>query len=558
MRRAIKTFGNLSSFAFTIFSLLLSVNICLAANTLIVGIYDNAPKIFIDENGEPAGIFVDILQEIASNEGWVLEYRHGSWSESLERLESGAIDLMPDVAYSTPREEIFDFHSEPVLSDWFHVYAQKGSGIRSVVDLQNARVAVLERSVQEEAFLMLVDEFALHTEIVTLPDYGSIFQLVADGEVDAAITNRFYGIVHADEYRLEDTAVIFNPTKLYFATAEGANADLLEAIDRNLTAMKQDPGSVYYTSLQRWTSEEYIFSFTGWVRNTIYILGGILIVSLLGSYLLRKQVSSRTSDLVKINREMESRIEERTAELAEAMEAAQLSDRLKSIFLATMSHELRTPLNSIIGFTGILVQELPGPLNPEQKKQLGMVQNSSRHLLALINDVLDISKIEAGELDLFYSSFNLARSVEKIVNTIRPMAETKKLNVVLDLPNEPVLVNLDKRRFEQIVLNLANNAVKFTEKGFIRISCGCTGENCSFSVEDSGIGIPAESIGLLFKQFQQLDSNLSRKHEGTGLGLSICERLIKMMNGTIQVQSTPGSGSTFTVHFQMNPEVHRK
>lgn len=509
----------------------------------------------MDESGEPAGIFVDIISAIASEEGWELEYEFGSWSEGLARLESGEIDLMPDVAYSTTRDEVFDFHSEPVLSDWFHVYAREGSGIRSVVDLQNRRIAVLERSVQQEAFMLLADEFALHTELVTLPDYGAIFQMVKNGEVDAAITNRFYGIAHADEYRLEDTAVIFNPTKLYYATAQGANADLLEAIDRNLVAMKEDPGSVYYTSLQEWTSEEYKFSFTGWVRNTVYILAGVLFLSLLGSYLLKKQVNSRTAELLKTNKEMESRISERTIELAEAMESARSADQLKSAFLATMSHELRTPLNSIIGFTGILVQELPGPLNAEQKKQLGMIQNSARHLLALINDVLDISKIEAGQLDLVFSSFDLVSSVNETVDLIRPMADKKNLQVVTVLPDSPVQVYLDKRRFEQILMNLVNNAVKFTEKGTVRVFCECEGENCSLSVEDTGIGIPAESIGSLFKPFQQLDTGLARKHEGTGLGLSICKKLIEMMNGNIGVESIPGKGSVFTIRFRKDPKV---
>jgi len=537
------------------FVLFFSFDICFAENTVVVGIYENSPKVFIDENGEPAGIFVDIIQEIASEEGWELEYMPGSWSEGLERLESGEIDLMPDVAYSITRDDIFDFHSEPVLSDWFHVYARKGSGIRSVIDLQNKRIAVLERSVQQESFMLLADEFGLQTEMVPMPDYGSIFQVVADGEVDAAITNRFYGIAHADEYRLEDTAVIFNPTELFFASAQGANAELLEAIDRNLIVMKQNPGSVYYTSLQKWTSDEYSFQFAGWVRNTIFILGGVLVFSLMGSYLLKKQVNSRTTELLKINREMESRIQDRTVELAGAMEAAKSADRLKSAFLAAMSHELRTPLNSIIGFTGILVQELPGPVNPEQRKQLKMVQNSARHLLALINDVLDISKIEAGELDLSYTSFDLASSVREMVDLIRPMAEKKNLAVAIHLPEEPVLVNMDKRRLEQIVLNLVNNAVKFTEKGSVGVSLVCSGENCSLSVEDTGIGIPPESINLLFKPFQQLDSGLNRKHEGTGLGLSICRKLIEMMNGTIGVESTPGSGSVFTICFCKNPEV---
>jgi signal transduction histidine kinase len=138
------------------------------------------------------------------------------------------------------------------------------------------------------------------------------------------------------------------------------------------------------------------------------------------------------------------------------------------------------------------------------------------------------------------------------------MAEKKNLAVVVHLPEEPVQVNLDKRRLEQIVLNLVNNAVKFTETGSVDISLVCRGENCSLSVEDTGIGIPPASINMLFNPFQQLDSGLNRKHEGTGLGLSICRKLIEMMNGTIGVDSKPGSGSVFSICFNKNPEVPGK
>jgi len=260
--------------------------------------------------------------------------------------------------------------------------------------------------------------------------------------------------------------------------------------------------------------------------------------------------SERAAALIALERariELEDRVRYRTAELRVAKEAAESADRLKSAFLATMSHELRTPLNSIIGFTGILLQGLAGPLNPEQAKQLSMVKNSARHLLALINDVLDISKIEAGQLDLMLSTFSLPALLERAVNVVRPLAAQKGLALTVQLAPEAASMHSDQRRTEQILLNLLSNAVKFTEHGGVTVSCRLAGDHVVFAVSDTGIGIAEQHLVDIFKPFRQADASLARKHEGTGLGLSICKRLTERLGGAIAVASEPGRGSTFTI-----------
>ncbi len=981
-----------------------------AADQIIkVGVYENAPKIFISEDGKPAGVFLDIIEYIAQNEGWKLHYVPGSWGEGLDRLEKREIDLMPDVAYTADRDSIFDFQKMPVLSSWFQAYARKGSGIKSILDLDRKRIAVLERSVQQDAFARLAGGFGLNPTLISLPDYQSIFEKVARGEADAAITNRFYGPMHAKKLGLEDTAVIFNPSDLFFAAPKGTHEELLKAIDANLMDLKKDPQSIYYKSLKRWTSEEVRFKLPSWVRVIGLVVGAVLLVSLTGSLLLKHQVNTRTRELRETNRvlrilsecnqalvrstdeaglleaicrivvdiggyrlawvgftesdtaqtirlvsqagydeeklatanitwshtepghsiannvfqtgrlfsarhiltdpgleslrsdalergyasvlllpllskgtkigvmgihsvesaafdmeeiaqlteiandlafgivghrtqiahrqaeeqrqeaqqrfvdiveflpdatfvidqdkkvivwnhaceamtgvkkeallgkgdyayaepffgdrrpvlidlldlpmpeveatykyverqnerlygesfiphlkngrgahlwgvasplydlngrccgaietirdvseqknieetlrkseqkyrelvmlansiilrwsndgritflnefgqrffgyseteilgqnvlgtivpesdstgrnlgllmenilsdpqqferninenmrcngervwidwrnrvifdgqgqikeilsigsditdrkqaeeqirrlndelrrhaeALEQRVAERTAELVVAKDRAESADRLKSAFLATMSHELRTPLNSIIGFTGILLQGLAGPLNEEQKKQMSMVQGSSRHLLSLINDVLDISKIEAGQLSISVTSFELRPSIEKMVKLVSPLSEKKGISLQLDIADDVSTVTSDQQRMEQVILNLLNNAVKFTEKGHVSISCRIENDHYILSVSDTGIGMRLEEIPNLFKPFHQIDTGLTRKHEGTGLGLSICKKLLKMMGGTIGVESELGRGSIFTIRF---------
>lgn len=249
--------------------------------------------------------------------------------------------------------------------------------------------------------------------------------------------------------------------------------------------------------------------------------------------------------LREMNESLEQNVADRTHELQIAVARAQSADRLKSAFLATMSHELRTPLNSIIGFTGIVLQEMAGPLNDEQKKQLSMVRSSGRHLLDLINDVLDLSKIEAGELEIREEPFDLRESVERVFASVKPQAALKQLTMTLQIAEDVSTLQGDRRRVEQIMLNLLSNAIKFTDHGSITLRVEIADTHCKITVSDTGIGIREEDILTLFQPFNQIDAGLSREHEGTGLGLAICRRLSALMGGAIHVHSEWQKGSEF-------------
>lgn len=260
-----------------------------------------------------------------------------------------------------------------------------------------------------------------------------------------------------------------------------------------------------------------------------------------------KELSKYRDHLTDLVQERTRQLEQANGNLKQAKKRAEDADQIKSAFLATMSHELRTPLNSIIGFTGIILQGLTGPLNSEQAKQLGMVEHSARHLLALINDVLDISKIEAGEFTITSEKVDVVRSIQSVVKTMLPIAEQKGLQIETDLGEDTGSVTGDTRRIEQVIMNLLSNAIKFTDRGTVSIVSRKTQSEIMISVQDTGIGISEGDLTTLFTPFHQIDSGTTRKHEGTGLGLSICRKLVELHGGRITVKSEPGKGSIFTV-----------
>lgn len=237
------------------------------------------------------------------------------------------------------------------------------------------------------------------------------------------------------------------------------------------------------------------------------------------------------------------------AELEIARQRAEESTRLKSEFLAMMSHELRTPLNAIIGFTELILEELAGPVPPEQANYQRRVLMNARHLLDMISEILDLSRLESGQIEVRIMPIQLRTWLYTIVDEVRGSAEQKGLqfNIYLD-PALPEIIEGEPNRLRQLVLHLLSNAVKFTENGFVELEIGKVDEaHWKIEVSDSGIGIPEHMQEMIFEEFRQVDATSTRAHGGTGLGLAIVRRLAQLMHGDVKLHSQPGAGSTFTV-----------
>jgi PAS domain S-box-containing protein len=870
-----------------------------------VGVYDNPPKVYVDDAGTARGLFPELLDAIAAHEGWTVHYVYGTWTEGLARLSAGEIGLMVDVAVTASREELYAFTKETILVNWGIVYARKGLEIPSLPDLDGLRVAVMRGSthtVDPGGIVDLAHRFGISCTFVEVDTYDEVFQLLDRGAADAGVVNRVFGLANESKYAVVRTPILFNPSEIRFALPKGGALTpyLIARIDADLVAWKADPTSPYYAALDRnlfgaekpatvirwppWllptlvsagvviaalgaaflavrreirrraaaeaalrTSEErfelamrgtsdgvwdwdiladkayysprwaamlgytreqmehevgefrslihpddrdrvqkleddylsgradryetefrmrhrdghYVhilsraflvrresdgapvrmvgthvditalrrseaylrtlienmpvdfwaldrdFRYTmqsptsraavgdvigiradevdvpaslretwmdenrralagetvqgeydivtraGEVRtylsNVAPVRVGEEVEALIGTSMditnrrlaeealrkseayLRTIIDNIPVDFFSIDRDLRYTMQSPTSkamigdlvgrrvdeagipepyrerwlgelrrvlsgeslateyellgaegevrtyqtnvapvrvdgvplavvgtsiditertraaqELQLAKERAEAADHLKSAFLATMSHELRTPLNSIIGFTGILLQELAGPLNDEQRRQLSMVQTSARHLLALINDVLDISKIEAGQMKIEEVPFSLSDLIVEVSGVARPLAEKKGLELRVVVAPDVDVLRSDRRRVGQILMNLLSNAVKFTSSGEIRVGGRLEGDWAVVSVADTGIGMKKEDLAKLFVPFQQVDSGLTRNYEGTGLGLSISRRLVTLLGGDITVESEPGRGSTFT------------
>lgn len=521
-----------------------------------VGVYQNAPKVFVNANGEPDGLFIEVLKEMARAEGWRLRYVVCEWADCLERLGRGELDLMPDVAFSIERSRRFDFHTVSVASSWSQVYSHENLRVATLADLAGKRIAVLEGGIQQSFFAQMMENSGVKYQPVPVSTLERGYAAVAAGAADAVVTNSFFAAHNGGRYRLHETPLIFLPSNLYFAAPKGRSADLLERIDTRLTDWRRDPESVYFEALRRSMVPAPEVLAPLWLTRAAGVLAGGAALLAGISLLLRRQVAARTAELEAERANLERLVARRTAELQTAKEKAEAATRAKSDFLANMSHEIRTPLNAVIGMLHLSLKE---DLAPAVRDRLVKAQGAARSLLGVINDILDFSKIEAGKLHIEEVEFSLDAVLEQVTDAVAHQAERKGVEFLIRYdPSIPPRLIGDPLRLGQVLLNLCGNAVKFTERGEVELAFRRAEDDAEqlllhVSVRDTGVGMTEETQRLIFDKFTQADQSTTRRFGGSGLGLAISKNLTELMGGRIWVeQSAPGGGATicFTVRLK--------
>ena len=503
------------------------------------------PFEFIDRDGGYKGIAADYLSLISERTGIQFEIVNDlSWPEAYDKALSGDIDVLPAISKTDEREKYFLFSEPYYYFKRVIVTRDSDTDISGIADLEGLTVAV-QRNSSHHSYL-------LSNPKINISLYDSVenaLTAVANGSEKA-----FVGNLATTNYIIRSNGL----TNLKFTAFEAEKQQALYfAVRKDWPELV----SIFNKALGTITEEEKIAINNKWIDleqdtdygpfiRTVSIIGAFMAVVIAVSFYwivrLRKEVAKRK--LIQMD-------------LEKAKQEADEANDFKSSFMARMSHEIRTPLNAITGMSYLLKKT---NLTLTQKMYTDRIAQASTNMLSIINDILDFSKIEAGKVELETTSFSMDQVIQNVVNIVSYKIEEQEIG--FKISKDPLVPNWffgDSKRIEQILLNILNNAAKFTNKGEVSLDIRLIAKendkyHLSFSIKDTGIGMTEEQIQNLFEPFTQGDISINRRFGGSGLGLSIVKNLIDMLGGQIQVFSTPGEGSTFIIHLSLSMDKERE
>ena len=503
------------------------------------------PFEFRDKNEQYSGMVSDYIAILNERLGLNMDVVHGlSWKEAVAGVQKGNIDVLPCIGKTAERETFLNFSKSYISFQRVVIARSDFPFIGSLDELKKVTVAVQENSSHAGFIREKTNIIAKH-----FPTLQAALHAVSSGKADVFIGNLASSTYWIRRHNLTNLKVAApaqaEKQALYFGIRKDW-PELVSIINKGLASLSHDEENRIY---RKWVLVKYQ---PGIAPTLVFyyltrILAGVIFCFLIFSlwnYRLKMEVDQRKA--------AEGKLQHYTVELEKANVHLSSLDKLKSMFIASMSHELRTPLNSIIGFTGVLLQGMTGELNERQRDQLTRVYRSSKHLLALISDVIDISKIEAGRADVFPREFVLGELVDEAVENVTPLVGGKEIEIELDVSVDLELMT-DRKRLLQVLINFLSNAVKYTEVGTVHVRAFGENGQLVLRVSDTGIGIGEKDKEKLFEAFERLDSHLRVKAGGTGLGLYLTRKLVtELLGGTIIFESELNKGSTFGLRIPLD------
>jgi signal transduction histidine kinase len=505
---------------------------------------DNYPICFYNENEQQwQGIAISVLEEICEYTGLTYEVANNpgeSWSSYLDSLQSGEADIISELLYSEERANNYIWADEPYEEDYFALISLVETEDIEINQILYSRVGVVEGSAYEDFFRKW---FSDHPQLVECADTTEALQMLKDHEVDFIMASRNM-LLNASNY-LEDPSFKSN---LIFQYSYGSYFGFPKSGETLCGIVSKAQMFVDTVSItERWT--ERFFDYRDkLMRQQVVYLSILSILSVVVIVLLIVQFQRKRRD----NAELERIVYERTAELEVQTEAAKVAATAKGDFLSRMSHEIRTPLNAVMGMAQIAKRSAERE-SPKTVEAIDEMLRASEHLLGILNDVLDMSKIEAGKMALHLRPFGFMAAMDDVSNIIEGRCVQKgvRYRSAIEVPETLVVVG-DALHLRQILINLLGNSVKFTEVGGeVELAARVSEQTedsvtLAFKVTDSGIGMTEEQVQQLFKPFEQTDDTVASRFGGTGLGLAISQNLVQAMGGMITVDSIKGAGSAFS------------
>ncbi len=519
---------------FVLITMLLAAKLC-AADAGIpvkVGVYEDAPLVFIDSSGKPKGISIDILEKIASKEGWKIEYVFGSWPQCLERLQAGEIDLLADVVYTDERSKIYEFSAESIISDWGEAYARKESGIQSILDVKDKIIAGVSNDIYYLEFKKLVKAFNLGCAFVEAGDYPGVFRLLEEKKVDAGIVSRLYGAQRDSWYNIHKTAIVFSPEDSRFASPKEKNQDLLRALDKNIAELKKNKNSYYYRILDKWlgnTKAGQLSRFLLWFSLSAL---GLLLLFVLLSAILKIQVARRTKDLTAAL----CKLKETQEQLIQAAKMQVIGGLASGV-----AHEVKNPLTIILQGVEYLEKKISSG-DQNVYSVLNNVKIAVEKADNIIRGLLDFSRVS--KLDMEMESINSV--CERALSLLKPQFDKSRVQAIRDMQPDIPAIKIDRNKIEQVIINLLMNAMQASSEGgkiIVRTRSKDSSKEVILEIEDNGSGIAEAALSKIFDPF----FTTKRAKGGTGLGLSVVKSIVEMHNGKIEIKNNASAKGAIAI-----------